>query len=88
MKLEVISAEELELVHEIEAMATRSSQEKKTQAQEAVQWLVQYGWIMNLAGSAEIDTQACLVTLDAGNRVGGIELFADDQNDGGREPNG
>lgn len=43
---------------------------------------------MNLAGSAEIDTQACLVTLDAGNRVGGIELFADDQNDGGREPNG
>lgn len=43
MKLEVISAEELELEHEIEAMATRSSQEKKTQAQEEVQWPVQCG---------------------------------------------
>lgn len=43
---------------------------------------------MNPVGSAEIDTQACLATLDAGNREGGIELFADDQNDGGREPNG
>lgn len=42
----------------------------------------------NPVGSAEIDTQACLATLDAGNREGGIELFADDQNDGGREPNG
>lgn len=29
MKVEVISAEELELEHEIEAMATRSSHEKK-----------------------------------------------------------
>lgn len=43
---------------------------------------------MNPVGSVEIDTQACLATLDAVNREDGIELFADDQNYGGREPNG